>query len=160
MSPNLKPFKSGTDFADYDETLAEDISKFTQNNKCLQRQKQPFYVTEVVEGVLDQLDEENIPADITRIDELRTQAQRDLTDRISREDSFTGHLSTVQQHCHDGLFEGHEEPPHHHGEKQWHMLFDILIQRVHLYRLLDTTPEKAESLSDDISGVPNELLPY
>jgi hypothetical protein len=142
----LDPFREHTHFTDSSDT-ADTIDRFVENDDWRDAWMERLYITETIDRVTRQLDadSESVPADITTIDEYRRKEQKEIME-LSNVD-----LPTVQKPCHE-IFKGHEDPPEHvNQQKQWRVLFDLLIQKVHIYRSenLEVTPEKAEYLSDN-----------
>ena len=106
------------DYNDYNEELAAEIDSRIANDSWLSNRKQRYYVVQTVERTLNL----SYPQDVKG---RRKKAQTKLTNQTQKCNS------TIQKACHQGLFEGHEAPPKSpQGEKQWHKLFEDVIQDI------------------------------
>jgi len=120
-----------TDYDDYNKQLAEQIDDLIINDRWLSNLKQPYYVVEVVERTLTKLSQTgNSRPHIEVVRGYRTKSQSELFNEANVQDK-----QTIQAACHTRLFNGYETPPkNHRGERQWHDLFDSLIQELHRKR--------------------------
>jgi len=113
-----------TDYNGYDKELAKEIDDRIQNDEWLSNPKQPYYVVEVIERTLSKLQTQK-QYNSNLIRNCRSEAQDELRCEMDVR------KQTVQNACHRGLFQHHEEPPiDYRGEKQWAVLFDSVIQEI------------------------------
>lgn len=138
-----------TDYDDELEELANTIDNLL-NNDNWRDGKQAGDVVEVVNRVLEQLEDmqdenmqdRDLPAEITSIDQIRQNQQ------IRRAKSEHKERNTVQNHCHRNLFDEERAPIGMKDKPQYNVLFDLLIQKVHLVQSIGMSIEKAEAISD------------
>lgn len=116
----------GIDYSDYNKELASQIDERIENEDWLTNPKQPYYVVETAERTLTM----SQPDEISK---RRRIAQEQVAAEVAAQD-----VETIQKACHTRLFQDRERPQVSlHGQKQWHILFDNVLESIETHHRSD-----------------------